>query len=120
MKRENILQKKAFLFALNCIAQGREISKKYNEYIITKQLIRSSTSIGANLEEAIGGFSKNDFLFKLSIVNKEALESRYWIRILTELKFLDQIQSENLLKEIDEMINIIIPSINTLKKNNRN
>ncbi len=118
MKRENILQKKAFILAINCITICRIISKRDNEYIITKQLIRASTSIGANLEEAIGGFSKNDFNFKLSIVHKEALESRYWIRLLKELNFLDQFQSNNLLNEIEEMLNIIVASIHILKRNN--
>ena len=80
MKRQNIVQDKSFDFALRIIELYKNlISKK--EYILSKQLLKSGTSIGANVEEALAGISKKDFIAKIAISSKEARETRYWLRL---------------------------------------
>jgi four helix bundle protein len=80
--KENIIQKKTFDFAIRIINVYKYLKQNKSETVISKQLLRSGTSIGANIEEAIGGQSKNDFSSKLSVAYKEARESNYWIKIL--------------------------------------
>lgn len=77
------------------------------EFVLSKQLLRSGTSIGANVEEAIGGQSRKDFFAKLTIAYKEARESHYWIRLLKDTNFLSDKESESLLKDIEEILKII-------------
>jgi four helix bundle protein len=82
------------------------------EYIISKQLLRSGTSIGANVEEAIAAQSKKDFIAKMSISSKEARETKYWLRLLNESKYIDINYSEYL-KDIEEIINILTAIVKT-------
>ena len=79
--KDNLIQTKSFEFSLSIISLYRLLQKE-REYIISKQVLRSATSIGANIEEAIGGQSKRDFLAKISISLKEARETRYWLKLL--------------------------------------
>lgn len=81
--KENIIQDRSFAFALGVISLYKMLQNE-GEYIISKQVLRSGTSIGANIEEAIAGQSKKDFLSKVSISLKEARETRYWLRLLKE------------------------------------
>ena len=81
--------------------------KNKNEYILSKQFMRSGTSIGANIEEAIGGQSSKDFYAKLTISYKEARESKYWIRLLKESNLLDESISNVLLGDCEELLRII-------------
>ena len=81
--KQNLIQDKSFQFSLSIIGLYQELLKE-REYIISKQILRSATSIGANVEEAIAGQSKKDFLSKLSISLKEARETAYWLRLLAE------------------------------------
>ena len=74
---------------------------------MSKQLLRSGTSVGANIEEAIGGQSKADFFAKLTIAYKEARESKYWIRLLRDSDYLTIEQSDVLLKDVEELLKII-------------
>lgn len=85
--KENILQKKSYLFALKMIRVGNELIKK-NEFILSRQIIKSGTSIGANVEEAIGGHTEKDFHYKLNLAYKEARETKYWLRLLRDLYHL--------------------------------
>jgi four helix bundle protein len=78
---ESIIQKKSFSFALEIIQLYGQLQER-QEYVISKQLLRSGTSIGANIEEASAGQSKKDFLSKMCIASKEARETRYWLRLL--------------------------------------
>ena len=75
--------------------------------MLSKQLLRSGTSIGANIEEAIGGQSKADFFAKITIAYKEARESKYWIRLLRDSDYLTVEQSDDLLKDVEELLKII-------------
>lgn len=81
--KENVVQIKSYAFAIKIVNTCKFLQAEKKEYILSKQLIRSGTSIGANIEEAIGGQSRKDFFAKLTISYKEARETKYWIRLLT-------------------------------------
>ncbi|MBI4972631.1 MAG: four helix bundle protein, partial [Candidatus Omnitrophica bacterium] len=81
MPKDNLIQQKSFDFALAIIDLYKKLTIA-KEFVISKQLLRSATSIGANIEEAIAGQSKKDFLHKMAIASKEARETRYWLRLL--------------------------------------
>ena len=82
MKKDNIIQKKSFAFAVRVVNLYKYLTTQKKEYVLSKQLLRSGTSVGANVEESIGGQSERDFLSKLSISYKEARESKYWLKLL--------------------------------------
>lgn len=107
MKSENIIQTKSYGFALRIIKVYKYLSQEKKEFILSKQLLRSGTSIGANIEESIGGQSKADFFTKLTIAYKETRESKYWIRLLRDSEYLTVDQAEDLLKDVEELLKII-------------
>ncbi len=107
MKSDNIIQIKSYEFALKIIKIYKYLSQEKNEYVLSKQLLRSGTSIGANVEESIGGQSKADFFAKITIAYKEARESNYWIRLLRDSDYLTIEQSADLLTDVDEHLRII-------------
>ncbi|MEO5776041.1 MAG: four helix bundle protein [Flavobacterium sp.] len=109
--KDNLIAIKTFDFSLMIIGLFIQL-KKENEFIVSKQLLRCGTSIGANVEEAIAAQSKKDFINKLSIANKEARETKYWLRLLDKSE-LTKIGLENYLIEIEHIINIITKIIKT-------
>ena len=109
--KENIIATKTFDFSLSIINLFIEL-KKENELIISKQIMRSGTSIGANVEEAIAAQSKKDFINKLSIASKEARETKYWLKLLNKSE-LTKISVDDYLIEIEHIINIITKIIKT-------
>jgi four helix bundle protein len=109
--KDNLIANKTFDFSLMIIKLFIQL-KKENKFIISKQIIRSGTSIGANVEEAIAGQSKKDFISKLSIANKEARETKYWLRLLDKSD-LTIIEVKDYLIEIEHTINIITKIIKT-------
>lgn len=114
-KEDNLIQIKTFEFALKIIKLYTEC-KSQNEFILSKQILRSGTSIGANVEEAIAAQSKKDFISKLSIANKEARETKYWLK-LYHSSGLVQIDMVPYLKEIEMIINILTKIIKTSSEN---
>ena len=88
---ENILQVKSFRFAIEIVELFKKLSIDKREFVLSKQILKSGTSIGANVEEAIGGQSEADFMSKLSIAYKEARETAYWLRLLKETNFISQL-----------------------------
>lgn len=113
--KESILQKKSFEFASNIVLFYQNYSKTHKDNTISKQLLRSGTSIGANINEAQYGNSKNDFISKLHISLKETGESIYWIKLLINTKLIEIEQANKLLIQAEEIRNILIESINTAK-----
>lgn len=107
MKSENVVQTKSYNFALRVIKLYKYLSQEKKEFILSKQLLRSGTSIGANIEESIGGQSKADFFAKLTIAYKETRESKYWIRLLRDSDYLTIDQAEDLLEDVEELLKII-------------
>lgn len=107
MKKDNVVQIKSYDFAIKVITTYRYLSEVKKEYVLSKQLLRSGTSIGANVEEAIGGQSEKDFFAKITIAYKETRESKYWIRLLTDTNYLEKEKSETLISDVDELLRII-------------
>ena len=112
----NILRDKSYILALEIIKTYRNLSINKKEYVLSKQLLRSGTSIGANVEESIGGQSEKDFYSKLSIAYKEARETDYWIRLLRDSDLLSKEQAESLITDCDELIRIIGKIQSTIRK----
>lgn len=103
--KENMIQQKSFDFSLMIIELYKKLIVE-NEYVISKQLLRSATSIGANIEEALAGQSKKDFLHKMSISSKEARETRYWLKLLDKSQIV-KFDYKVYLDEIENIINIL-------------
>jgi four helix bundle protein len=115
IERKNPAKEKSFEFAVKLLKVIKEIRANHKEYTLTEQLLRSGTSIGANIEEATGAFSEKDFHFKFSISYKEARETHYWIRLLNSANYLDEKTSNELLLDVEELQKIIGSIIKTLK-----
>ncbi|MFP9115488.1 four helix bundle protein [Flavobacterium sp. RHBU_3] len=114
--KENVVRDKSYAFAIRVVNAYKFLCEQHKEYVLSKQLLRSGTSIGANIEEAIGAQSRKDFLAKLSISYKEARESQYWIKLLRDTNYLSGEQSESLLEDAEELLRII----GTIQKTIRN
>ena len=111
MEKDNLIQNKSFEFALSIIDFYKKLVRQ-NEFVISKQLLRSATSIGANVEEAIGAQSRKDFVHKLSIASKEARETRYWLRLLDESKLTNE-SCVRYLEKVNEIVAILTKIIKT-------
>lgn len=114
MAKENVVRDKSFDFSLKIIALYKELINQ-REFVISKQLLRSATSIGANIEEASAAQSKRDFLYKMSISSKEARESRYWLKLLKHGKLAD-INVDQHLADSDELVNILTSIVKTTEE----
>ncbi len=107
MKENNLVRDKSYQFALKIIKTFKFLQEEKKEFVLSKQLLKSGTSIGANIEEAIGGQSKKDFFAKLSIAYKEARETHYWIRLLRDSSFLNEQKANKLLDDCDELLRLL-------------
>ena len=113
--RDNILIDKSIIFASRIIKLHRYLIKNKKETIISKQIVRSGTSIGANINEANYGQSKADFIAKLHIALKETAETEYWLRLLVMSEYITADMGKSLLEDCLEIKRILIASINTAK-----
>ena len=104
--KENLIQQKTYDFALQIINTSKQMQLN-KEFVLSRQLLKSGTSIGANVEEAIGGQSRKDFLSKISIAYKEARETKFWLRLLIDSNSMDTAHSEELIYQVDEILRII-------------
>ena len=109
--KNNLIQEKSFEFAVLIIDIYRSMIIQ-KEYVLSKQLLRSGTSIGANIEEGIAGISRKDFIAKMSISSKEARETKYWLRLIERTKIVD-LDLSKALAEIDSIINILSKIVKT-------
>lgn len=107
MKKDNIVQQKSYDFAVRVVKLYKFLSQEKKEFVLSKQLLRSGTSIGANVEEAIGGQSRKDFFAKLTIAYKEARETHYWVRLLKDTDYLTPNEVNSLLSDVEELLKII-------------
>ncbi len=115
MKENNLVQDKSYRFAIKIINLYKNIVETKKEYVLSKQVLRSGTSIGANIEEGIGGQSERDFFAKLNIAYKEARETKYWLRLLRDTGYLTQDEAITYLSDCEELLRIIGSIINTMK-----
>lgn len=113
--KENIIQQKSFSFAIRIINLYKYLVSEKKEFVLSKQLLRSGTSIGANIEESIGGQSDKDFLSKLSISYKEARETIYWLKLLKETEYISNNEFVSIHSEAEEICKILAKIIITLK-----
>jgi len=113
----NVIKKRAYEFALRIVDLHRSLVS-VNEYVLSRQLLRAGTSIGANVEEAIAGQSRADFLSKMSIASKEARESNYWLRLIKDSKILENQAVDNLITESLEIVRILTSIVKTTSSNN--
>ena len=111
MKSENKILELTFDFSLKIIELYKQLVAQ-NEYIISKQLLRCATSIGANVEEANAAQTKKEFITKMSIASKEARETRYWLRLLERRKLVD-LNYEFYLESIEHIVNILTKIVKT-------
>lgn len=119
MKTENVVQTKSYAFAVRIVRLYQHLSSNKKEFVLSKQVLRSGTSIGANVEEAIGGQSRADFVAKLSIAYKEARETSYWLRLLKDTGYLTEAEFESIHADSEEVCRII-GSIQKTTKGNSN
>ncbi|MDR2525069.1 MAG: four helix bundle protein [Oscillospiraceae bacterium] len=118
MKQDNLIVNKSKAFALRIIQLYKYFCEEKREYVLSKQLLRSGTSVGANVKEAIRGQSKADFIFKMNISLKEASESEYWLELLHESGYMDQKQFCSIDTDCVEIIKILTAIINSSKEEN--
>jgi four helix bundle protein len=114
--KESIIQEKTFAFSLKIIAVYQEMVSQ-NEFVLSKQLLKCGTSIGANSEEALAGVSKSDFTNKFAIASKEARETKYWLKLFKYSKIVKLPNIDSLLSDSDEIIRIITAIVKTSQKN---
>ena len=115
MRADNLILNKTFQFGLRIIKLYIYLRDKRVDRVLTAQLLRSGTSIGANAEEAMGGSSKKDFVHKLRIAYRETRETKYWIRLLKESELLEQKLADSLIVDCDEILKILTAIINASK-----
>ncbi|NOT48481.1 MAG: four helix bundle protein [Acidobacteria bacterium] len=114
--RENPLKIKSYAFALRSVKLYRYLCEQNKEYVLSKQLLRSATSVGANIAEANQAQSKADFVHKLSISLKEAVETEYWLNLLKDSEYLSETQFDSLIEDCNELIRMLTASIKTAKR----
>ena len=104
---ENVISEKSFAFSVRIVNLYKYLKSEEKEYILAKQLLRSGTSIGANVSEAQRGQSKADFAAKMCTALKEANETEYWLRLLYATGFLNKVQFESMNADISELISLL-------------
>ncbi len=113
---DNVIEKKSFAFAVRIVRLCRFLREKKKEFVISDQLLRAGTSVGANVTEAQEAFSEKDFVAKLSIARKESAESAYWIRLLFETEYLSQEQFDSIYGDAVEIRKILSSIVLTIEK----
>ena len=116
MKTENVLLTKSYAFAIRIVNLYKFLYQDKRDVVISRQILRSGTSIGANAEEAVGAQSRKDFISKLSIAYKEARETYYWLRLLRDTNFISQEQATSLLIDCEEVLKITGSILKTTKE----
>lgn len=112
---KSIIQDKSYSFSLKLVLLVFKLQSEKQEFSLTKQLLKSGTAIGALVEESMHAESNKDFVHIFSIANKEANETRYWIRLLRDSGLLDEAQGNELIAEVEELIKMLVSSIKTMK-----
>ena len=107
MKSSNVIQEKSYEFAIRIVHLYKKLIEEKHEYVLSKQVLRSGTSVGANVEEAIGAQTKKDFIAKLAIAYKEARETSYWIRIMRDTNLIDEKTAAPILEECEQIKKIL-------------
>ncbi len=112
---ENVIAVKSYAFALNIVRLYKYLTVEHKEYVLSKQMLRSGTSIGALVREAEHAQSKADFLNKMNIALKEANETVYWLELLTESHYLDGSDSKSVISDSKEILRLLISIVKSTK-----
>ncbi len=115
--KDNLIQNKSFSFAIRIVNLYKYLTNDKKEFVLSKQLLRSGTSIGANIEEGVGGQSKKDFIAKFQIALKETRETIYWLRLLEATEYLTEKEAESILTECIDIRNVLTAILKTSKDN---
>ncbi len=115
--KDNIVKDKSYSFALRIVKLNKYLIKNHHDFVLSKQILRCGTSIGANVEEALGGVSKKEFINKLSISYKEARETHYWLRILHDSNYISKNMFTSIENDCLELCKILFSIIRTSKNN---
>ena len=118
--KENVISEKSFAFALRIIKMYQWLCEEKKELVLSKQILRCGTSIGANVEEAIGAQSEKDFLSKIAIAYKQSRETHYLLRLLHESNYIDETAFQSILQDCDELVKILGSITKTMKEKIRN
>lgn len=113
--KDNNLYQKSYAFAIQVVKTYQYLSGDKREFILSKQFLRSGTSIGANVAEANGAISKADFSAKISIAYKESLETKFWLNLLRDTNYLTIDSSDSLLQNVDELGKILFAILKTTR-----
>jgi len=118
--KDNIILEKSSDFAVRVVKLYKHLCDDQNEYVLSKQLLRAGTSIGANINEAQAGQSKADFVAKMAIASKEARESKYWISLLIKTDYLnkDDRHVQTLVSDIDEIVRLLTSIVKSAQEKN--
>ena len=120
MRKDNVVLEKSYALALRMVKLYKYLMEEKKEFVLSKQILRSGTSIGANVEEAMGAQGEKDFLSKISIAYKEARETKYWLRLLNDSEYLEEKQSQSLFQDIEETLKLLGSIQKTIKQKIRN
>lgn len=115
LDRDDPLGRKSFAFAVRTINLNRHLHAGFKEYVLSKQMLRSGTAIGALVREAAQAESKADFVHKMSIALKEAGETEYWVELLHATEYLTTEERQSLRADLDELLKLLIATIKTTK-----
>ena len=117
---KSIVESKSFNFAIRIVNLYKYLTDDKKEYVLSKQILKSGTSIGANISEALQGQSRKDFLMKMNIALKECSETKYWLRLLSATKYIDDNQANSVMKdctELEKMLTSIVKTTSTTIEN---
>ena len=117
MSQDSVILSKSLQFAARIVKLYQYLTKEKHETMISKQIIRSGTSIGANANEAIYGVSKSDFIAKLQISLKETAETEYWLRLLVMSEYLSEPEGQSMIADCLEIKRILVSTLKTAKEN---
>lgn len=116
MKSKSIIGEKSYEFAIRVVNFYKYLGNEKKEFILSKQVLRSGTSIGANVQEGLGAFSRKEFIHKMQLSYKESRETIYWIKLLRDTKYITKKQAEDLLDDATEISKILTSILKTTKK----
>lgn len=117
MSKDNLIQDKSYRFALRVARMYQYLIREGRDYTLAKQVLRSGTSIGANVEEALAAHSKKDFAAKMTVALKEARETVYWLRLLRDSQWLEEKYADDILHDAIELRKILTAIVKTSKNN---
>ena len=114
-QRENAIERKSFAFAVRIVRLSQFLREEKREFVLSKQILRSGTSIGANVREAVQGFSRSDFRYKMSLALKESEETQYWLELLHETDYLSPKEFDSIYSDARELTKILTSILKTIQ-----